>query len=152
LGFIYAKGKGAPAKRSLSEAKQEEHMPTIITLLLVIITIILAVTILLRIYWAFAKAEELYLEQELEQMQELMAEQNNWVLRHLGCGLGAFALVWVAKTSPGMEVSSPLAVAMAIYAAGSLLFAGVESLLAQKISHFLADVPVKVRDGGRDQR
>ena len=127
-------------------------MPTITILLLMAITIILSMTILLRIYWAFAKAEELYLEQERELLQELMAEQNDWVLRHLGCGMGAFALVWITKSFPGMELPDTLAKAVAIYAASSLLFAGVESLLARKISQIFAEVPVNVRARERDQR
>lgn len=127
-------------------------MPTITTLLLMTITITLTVAILPRIYGASIKAEELFLEQEIGLLRELLAEQNAWVLRHLGCGLGALALVWIAKTCPGMEVPGQLAEAMAIYAASSLLFAGLESLLAQKIARILAVVPVKVGVRERGQR
>jgi hypothetical protein len=127
-------------------------MPTIITLLLMTVTIALAVTVLPRIYVAFIKAEELHLVQERGLLRELLAEQNAWMMRHLGCGLGALALVWLAKTSPGMGVPGPLSVALAMYAASSLFFAGLESLLAQKISRLLAEFPIKVRAREQDQR
>ena len=127
-------------------------MPTITTLLLMTVTITLTVAILPRIYLASIRAEELFLEQEIGLLRELLAEHNAWVVRHLGCGLGALALVWIAKTSPGMEVPGLLAEAMAIYAASSLFFAGLESLLAQKITRILAAVPVKAGARERDQR
>ena len=113
------------------------------------VTMSMTLAMIPRLYWAFVKAEELYLEQEMGQLQELLEQQNSWVSRNLGCGMGAFILVWFAKTTPGMEVPRSLAGAMAIYAASSLLFAALESLLAQKISRILSSAQVRVKE--RDQ-
>jgi len=114
-------------------------------MLLMTITLFLIATILPRIYWAFAKVEELHHEQNTEQLEEFLVERNAWVLRHLACGVGAIILIWISKTGPGMEVSSSLIVALGVYAACSLFFAALESLLAHKIHRIMFEVAVKVR-------
>jgi hypothetical protein len=98
-----------------------------------------------KIYHAFLEAELLSLEQEEESLREFQAERNMWVLRHLCCGSIALFLLWMVKTSTEMAVSSPMEAAITIYAASSLVFAVLESLVAQKIAGFLAAVPVRAK-------
>ena len=125
-------------------------MTTLTAILLMTVTLTMTVSVVCTIYGTLVKVEDLYLAQETELLQELLCQRNAWVVRHLGCGLGALTLVWIAKTIPGMEVPSQLAQATGIYAASSLLFSLLESLLAQKISHLLAGSPVQA--GRQDQR
>lgn len=116
---------------------------TTISALMMAIIVLLNVTMLPRIYWNWLKADDLYSEQKAGELQELLRGRNEWVLRHLGCGTGAFILVWVAKTVPGMAVAVPEAEALSIYVISSLLFAFLESMLAQKIVRLQASLPVR---------
>jgi len=122
----------------------------ITSLILMTVTLILALSMIPRFYWACHWAAKLEMEQDHESLRELLAEQNAWILRHLGCGLGAIVLVWMAKTLPGMDVPDSLAELMAIYAASTLFFSALESLLAQRIALSLARVPVGVRERDQD--
>ena len=123
---------------------------TMITAMMMTVTMLVTVTVVPGIYWASNEAEELYLEQEMELLRDLLEQRNAWVLRHLGCALGALMLAWIAQSSPGLEVPAQLADALAAYLVSSLLFAVLESLVAQKIFRMLASVPVRV--SGRYQR
>lgn len=123
---------------------------TTITAMMINITITMVVIMVPGIFYKSIKADELWRMKERELLRELLVERNGWVLRHLGCGLGALLLIWMAKTSPGMEVPNSLTSAAAIYATISLLFSILKSMLAQRIAGLLAAVPVrvKVRDRG----
>ena len=114
-------------------------MTTITTMILITLTMTLAMVP--RIYWSFLKAEELVLERE--KMREFRA-QRAWVLRHVRCSLVSLVFVWAAMTFTGLAVPGALAAAVAIYAASSLLFVILESMLAQKIDDILASVSVRV--------
>lgn len=109
------------------------------------ITLTMTTVMVPKIYHAFLVAELLFLEEELELLGDLLAERNDWMLRHLACGLGGMILIWVAMNTPGLEVPSQLTSATAVYASCSLLFAVLESLLAQKIAGLLAAVPARVK-------
>jgi hypothetical protein len=121
-------------------------MTMISAMLLMTVTLIMLVGMVPRIHVAYLKAVELEQEQEYESLRELQVERNAWSLRYLVFGFTASLLVWIAKTSPGMEVPEPMAEAMAIYAASSLIFAELESLLAQRIARGLVGVPVRVKE------
>jgi len=123
---------------------------TMITAMTMTITLTMTIIMVPRIYHSSLEAELLYLEEEWESLQELLAGRNDWMLRHLGCALGALFLVWMAMNSPALGVPDRMASAMAVYASCSLLFAILESLLAQKIAGLLAAVPARVKL--RDQR
>jgi hypothetical protein len=118
---------------------------TMMTAMMMTITLTMTAIMAPRIYHAFLEAEMLCLEEDLESLRELLVERNSWVLRHLGCGFTALALIWMVMTSSELEVPGPTAAAMAIYATSSLVFAVLESLLAQKIAGFLSAVPVRVK-------
>jgi len=122
---------------------------TMMTALMMTITLTMTMVMTPRIYHNFSEAEELYREEELESLRELLKERNNWLLRHLGCGIGALVLIWMMKSSPGMEIPDSLATAVAIYAATSLFFATLESLLAQRITGFLTAVPARIKARGQ---
>lgn len=109
------------------------------------ITLAMITVMVPKIYHAFLVAELLFLDEELELLRDLLAERNEWMLRHLGCGLGAMILIWVVMNAPGLEDPSQVTSATAVYASCSLLFAVLESLLAQKISGLLATVPARVK-------
>ena len=121
-------------------------MTMITAMLLMTVALVMTVATMPRIYLAFHKAGELDLSREHRLLRELLAQRNSWALRHLGLGLAALLMIWIAKSAPGMEVPEPLAAAMAIYAASSLLAAVLESVLAQRIDRMLASVPVSVRE------
>jgi len=107
-----------------------------------LMTLIMTVAMVPRIYWALVRAGELGLEQD--RMQKLLC-QRDWVLRHQRCSLVALFLIWTAKACPGLEVPPLLAAAITSYAASSLLLVVLQSLLAQKTDGILASVPVRVR-------
>ena len=107
-----------------------------------LMTLILTVAMVPRIYWAVIRAGEFGLEQD--RIQKLL-RQRDWVLRHQLCSLVALFLVWIAKACTGLEVPPLLAAAIASYAASSLLLVVLQSLLAQKTDGILAGVPVRVR-------
>lgn len=117
--------------------------------LMITVTMTMTAVMLPRIYMSWIMAERHCIEGETEQLAQLLAEQNGWVLRQFGCGALATALIWMVHNSrhdPSFPAS--MEAALAFYAVVSLVFAVLESLVAQKVSGFLAPVPVpaKIRD------
>jgi hypothetical protein len=108
------------------------------------LTLALTLAMMPRIYFAYLKAQDLYQDQEMGLLRELLAERNLWMQRQIAGGVIALALIWVSKSAPGMAVPEPLSATMGTYAASSLLLALLESLVAQKIARLLASVPVRV--------
>lgn len=101
-----------------------------------------------KIYCAFIDAKLLYLEEELELLRELRLERNDCMLHHLGCALAAMLLLWMVKSSPELTVPNQMTPALGIYAAASLLYALLESLLVHKIEGWLVAGPARM--GVRD--
>ena len=109
---------------------------------MILMTLIMTFAMVPRIYWSVLRAEGPGLERE--KMRKLLVKRA-WVLRHLRCSLAALFLVGMAPASPGWGVPRPLAAAIFVYAASSLLLVILESLLAQRIDGILAGIPVRVR-------
>ena len=121
------------------------------TAMMMTVTLIMTAVMVPRIYMSWIMAEELCVEGELETLRELLAEQNRWVMRQFGCGAMAIAMIWMVKTSPhDLEIPASMAAALASYAAISMIFAVLESLVAQKIAAVIEGVPVavKIREEG----
>lgn len=109
----------------------------LMTVTMIVIAMIMAVITIPKIYYAFIDAKLLFLEEELELLREHQSERSECMLRHLGCGLGAILLIWVVKGAPDLAVPNQMAPAVAIFAAGSLFCALLESLLVHKIDEWL---------------
>lgn len=116
-----------------------------ITALTMTITLVMSVVVVPKLYHACLEAEVLYLDEELELLRELLAERNDWIGRHLVCGAGAVLMIWMGNSLPGMEISARMVAALGVYASCSMLFAILESLVAQKIATLLARIPVRVK-------
>lgn len=115
------------------------------TALMATVTLTMTAVMAPRVYLSWLVAEERCLEGEIEELQALLAEQNNWVKRHFGCGAAAMAMIWMVKTSQhDLEVPASMAMALGAYAVISMIFAVLESLVAQKIATFLQTVPIPV--------
>ncbi|HBA88839.1 MAG TPA: hypothetical protein DCZ75_12910 [Geobacter sp.] len=122
------------------------------TAMMMTVTLTMTAVMVPRIYMSWMLAEERCIEGEIEPLLELLAEQNSWVLRQFGCGAIAFALIWMVRTSQhDLEIPAAMEAALAIYTAISMVFAVLESLIAQRISDFISCVPgsavtVKIRE------
>ena len=116
------------------------------TAIMITVMLVMAVTIVPRVYCAFIEAENSYQEWEVRQLWVLLEERNAWVLRHFRLGLGALVLIWLSQCFSGMEIPVQLTAALAIYAVSSLNFAILETLLAQRITSMLASIPAPIRE------
>lgn len=114
------------------------------------IILMLALTILPRIIWAYLKVEESWQHHDLEALHELQHERNSWLLRHFSCGTAAVILLWIVEAKPALEISHRVTVAVGVYAGCCLVFAALECLIWFRIHRYLSLVPVKVSK--RDQR
>lgn len=118
------------------------------TALMATVTLTMTAVMVPRIYLSWLLAEEHCLEGEIEALQALLTEQNCWVKRHFGCGATAVAMIWMVKSSQhDLEVPATMAAAIGAYAVISMVFAVLESLVAQKIANFLQTAPVPVEVG-----
>lgn len=116
------------------------------TALMLTVMVVMAVTIVPRVYCAFSEAERSYQEWEVKVLWGLLEERNAWVLRHFRLGLGALVLIWLSQCFSGMEIPVQVIAALAIYAVTSLNFAILETLLAQRITSMLASIPAPIRE------
>src|SRR5690349_7961315 len=103
-----------------------------LTVLLATMTVIMTAVMVPRTYWARLRAEAFHAEGELRKLRLLLAQQNQWVMLHLGCGIVVVSMIWLLlRFVP--EVPESATAVLALYAATAFLFAVIESLLAQKI-------------------
>ena len=113
---------------------------TMLTAIMVMLSIMLVLVMIPRIYgnWLQFRA---YTEQgDTDQLAALQLLHNEWVLRHLALAVIALGFVAAITYIPELAEYSQTAVAMAAYSAISFVLAFVESLLAQKISSVTAPV------------
>ncbi|QXE92487.1 hypothetical protein [Geomonas subterranea] len=116
--------------------------------LMMTVTMTMTAVMLPRIYMSWIVAERYFLEGEVEQLMQLLVEQNNWVWRQFGCGAVAVAMIWIVRNSQhDLAIPASMEATLAIYAAISLGFAVLESLIAQRVSGFLALVPARAETG-----
>lgn len=114
--------------------------------LMITVTMTMTVFMLPRIYMTWIIAEHCCMEGETEQLVYLLADENGWALRQFGCGAVAIALIWMVHNSPhDLGVPASMEAALAVYGVISLVFAVLESLIAQKISDFLALAPATAK-------
>ncbi|GFO67010.1 hypothetical protein GMLC_05890 [Geomonas limicola] len=114
------------------------------------IILMLVLTMVPRIVWAYLKVEESWQHHDLATLHELQHERNTWLLRHFSCGAAAMLLLWILQAQPALEISHKVTVAVGIYAGCCLVFAALECLLWFRIHRYLSLVPVKVTE--RNQR
>ncbi|QXE88069.1 hypothetical protein KP003_06635 [Geomonas nitrogeniifigens] len=119
--------------------------------LMMTVTMTMTAVMLPRIYMSWIVAERYFLEGEIEQLMQLLVEQNSWVWRQFGCGAAAVAMIWMVRNSPhDLSIPASMEAALAFYATISLLFAVLESLIAQRASGFLALVPIRAKIAEED--
>ncbi len=119
-----------------------------LTSITVVLSVILVMIMVPRIYSSWLLFREYAEECDIDNLTNLQAQQNGWVIRHLGMALLAMGFVAAMKYLPELSGYSQCAAATAIYSVISLTFAFVESILAQKISgHTTAMlIPAKERE------
>ena len=76
-------------------------------------------------------------EEEIGGLQKLIINKREWINRHLLCAIAGVILVAAIKLTPSLEEFDLLSVLFAAHIIFSLIFAFVESLLAQRISNAL---------------
>ena len=111
------------------------------TLFIIMLTLTLIVPLfivpLIDSHWMVY--EILAKEGDQENMHVLLKQINCWIMRHLACALIAVIFIAVLVYSPYL-LGQPdqLATITGIYAIISIIFAFIEMLLAQEISHLTA--------------
>lgn len=116
--------------------------------MMVTVTLIMTAAMVPRIYLAWMTAEQYRVEGEIESLKHLLAEQNRWIGRQFFCGATALAMLLMVKTSQhDLEIPVSMAAALAAYAVISMIFAVLESLVAQKAFSALRQVPVGMKAG-----
>ncbi|MBJ6751312.1 hypothetical protein [Geomonas anaerohicana] len=119
--------------------------------LMMTVTMTMTAVMLPRIYMSWIMAERCFLEGEIEQLMQLLVEQKNWVWRQFGCGAVAVAMIWMVRHSQhDLSIPASMEATLAIYATISLVFAILESLVAQRVSTFLALVPAPAKIAEED--
>ncbi|MBU5612702.1 hypothetical protein [Geomonas azotofigens] len=119
--------------------------------LMMTVTMTMTAVMLPRIYMSWIVAERYFLEGETENLMQLLVEQNSWVWRQFGCGAVAVAMIWMVRNSQhDLAIPASMEATLAIYATISLAFAVLESLIAQRVSDFLALVPVRAKIAEED--
>lgn len=108
------------------------------TLFIIMLTLTLIVPLfivpLIDSHWMVY--EILAIEGDQENMHVLLKQINCWIMRHLACALIAVLFIAVLVYSPYLlEQPDQLATITGIYAIISIIFAFIEMLLAQEISH-----------------
>lgn len=123
---------------------------TISTAMMLTVTLTMTAVMVPRIYLAWITAESHAIEGEVEALQALLAEQNRWIGRQFFCGAASLAMLVMVKTSRhDLEIPAAMATALAAYSVISMLFAVFESLVAQRISRYLRQVPAQAGGNGR---
>lgn len=117
----------------------------IFTALMMTVTLTMATVMVPRIYMSWMIASDCFVEGEIELLKALLVEQNSWVRRQFSCGAMAFVMLWMVKNSHhDLQLPASMEAALGIYATLSLLFAVLESIIAQKIDDFINCVPAPV--------
>ncbi|OHB26002.1 MAG: hypothetical protein A2X79_02550 [Desulfuromonadaceae bacterium GWB2_53_15] len=114
-------------------------MTTLFTIMLTV-TLIAPLIIAPKIDAHWMDFEIFVQEGNRENLHLLLKQINSWVMRHLACALIAVLLVAVLKYAPTLlEQPEQLATITGIYAIISIIFAFIESLLAQEIYNLTAN-------------
>lgn len=139
-------------KRQAAKTQYRRESMNMFSAMTFTVTLIMTAVMVPRIYLSWITAEERCAEGEVEPLRELLEEQNRWVMRQLGGGAAALALILMVRTSPhDLEIPGAMAVALAAYAVISMGFAVCESLVAWKLSSSLQHMPVAVRAKGAEK-
>lgn len=119
------------------------------TALMMTVTFTMTCMMIPRMYWAWLRSEELFVEGELWRLRLLQAEQNGWVRRHLGYGALLLLLAWLSRHG-AVELPQETTAVLAVYSAVSLVFAVIDSVVALRIEVFtqmIPAIPAKMEEG-----
>lgn len=125
---------------------------TMPTSIMVMLSVILTLIMVPRIYSNWLQFKEYAEEGDLDKLISLQAQHNQWIIRHLCMALLALGFVTAMKHLPELEIHSQTAAATAAYSILSFLLAFVESILAQKISGFAAATLQPAKERHKEQR
>lgn len=124
---------------------------TMMSALMMTITMTMAAAMSPRIYMAWLVAQQRCLDGEVEQLARQLEDENSWVWQQFICGAMSLSMIWMVRYSPhDLEIPASMEAALALYAGISMLFAVLESLIAQKISTYLRCVPTQIRVSKRN--
>jgi len=126
-------------------------MDSLSTLMLTIITTLLFFNIP-RTYAVWLSFQNLVQDDAFDELQTLLASENNWAQRHFWCALMAICMAITIDNSDLGARSPHLSQVTTLYAGISLIFAIVEAFFAQKISVLLSAKQVTIRSREIDSR
>lgn len=115
------------------------------TALMMSVTLTITTMMAPRMYYSWIRGERLCVEGDLEKLWDLLDEQNDWTRRHLSCGVFATGVIWLVQQSQNAHLVSSLVGVMGFYAVVCFIFAIVESVIAQKVTVCIAQVPIAVK-------
>lgn len=125
---------------------------TMLTSIMIILSIILVLLMVPRIYGSWLQFKEYLEEEDMDRLIGLQVLHNEWVIRHLSMALLAFGLVAAMKYLPELGEYSQTAAATAVYSIISFTLAFVESLMAQKISGYTTSILQPAKQPKKDRR
>ncbi|GFO54545.1 hypothetical protein GMSM_15520 [Geomonas sp. Red276] len=119
---------------------------TLLPAMMITVTFTTFVIMVPRMYIAWLNAEWMIEEEEVELMKVLLEMEQDWVKRHVGSAIaGVVVAIILSRFQDGDVSPSTLTRCVGIYATSALVLAVAESLIAQKIGHWLDEIPVKVK-------
>ena len=110
-------------------------MQTAYQIMMVALTAMVFVNGLYKSIDDWGKLRETCEEEEIGSLQELIRNKRAWINRHLLCAVYGVILVVAIKLSPSLEEFDLLAGLFAAHIIFSMIFAFIESLLAQRITN-----------------
>lgn len=125
---------------------------TMLTTMMVTLSVILVLIMIPRVYGNWLQLREYIEEGDMDKLAGLQSLHNEWVIRHLSMALIALGFVAAIKYIPELANYSQTAEATAVYSLISFVFAFVESLLAQKISGYMASTLLPVKQHNKEHR
>lgn len=124
----------------------------ILTSITVMLTTILIMIMVPRIYSNWLQFREFAEQGDLDRLIELQTLHNQWIIRHLFIALLALGFVTAMEYMPELERYSQTATAMATYSVISFILAFVESIMAQKIAGYAAASLLPIKERRKNQR
>ena len=107
---------------------------TLLPAFMLTLTLAVLIVVVPRIFGDWLRCQELNATGDCEGLQQMLRQENGWVVRHSICAVVGVGLVAMLKAVPSLNPPEHLAAVTTGYVMLSFFFALTESLLAQKIA------------------